>query len=118
MSDPTISSLERELRAAYAEWPAPELGPSFHQRLRERLRHEQRQKLSTSSVILRFYWSFALLGSLLILWRIPWNEELLSGPFLIVLATLAALFLIPSLLVRRLGWAELLFGALATGTRD
>ena len=82
--------------------------------MRNRLSLERpRARLSFRLRVLRIYWIAAVLASFLILRLLPWAPELVSGPFLIALSTLAILFSVPSLLLRRLGWPLLLLDTLS-----
>lgn len=111
---PDDSDMGRELGATFAGCVAPDIGIDFHHRLRLRLQAEHVDRsLSLPALALRLYWAMAVLGSFVILRLLPWSAELVRGPFAVALVILGCLFLIPSLLLRRLGWTELLLGPLA-----
>ena len=111
---PDDSDMDRELGATLSGSVAPDVGIDFHQRLRLRLQagHVDRS-LSLPLLALRLYWAMVVLGSFVILRLLPWSAELVRGPFAVALMILGCLFLVPSLLMRRLGWTELLLGTLA-----
>ena len=123
MTEPTHRELEADLRSAFSAVQPPELNTRFHARLRQRLLTEQRclleeRRRSTSlrARVLKLYGAVAVVCSFVILGLIPWREDLLQGPLMVAFAILAVALFVPSLLLRRLDWAELLVNA-GVGTR-
>ena len=115
---PDDSDMDRELGATFSGSVAPDVGIDFHQRLRLRLQAEHVDRsLSLPTLALRLYWAMVVLGSFVILRLLPWDAEFVRGPFAMALVILGCLFLIPSLLVRRLGWIELLLDCLGDRRR-
>ena len=111
--------LEQQLYTALGEIDSPDLSLDFHLRLRHRLEAENvvRQRNSRGR-ILSAYWLVSLLAACFIVGSIPWEERLISGPLLIASVILGLLFLVPSLLLRRLGWTEALPASLGGDRRD
>ena len=126
MTEPTHRDIDAALRSAFSGNPSPELETRFHARLRERLLteerlvvEEKRQTISLRALVLKLYGSAAVVCSFVILRLIPWSEELLQGPLVVAFVVLAVALFVPSLLLRRLGWAELIVSASAIpGLRD
>ena len=75
------------------------------------------RRLSLPTLVLRLYWAMVVLGSFVNLRLLPWSAEFVSGPFTAALVVLGCLLLVPGLLVRRLGWIELLLDSLGDRRR-
>ncbi len=115
---PDDGDMDRELGATFAKSVAPDIDIDFHHRLRLRLQAEHVDRPASLPILaLRLYWAMVVLGSFVVLRLLPWSAELIRGPFAVALVILGCLFLVPSLLVRRLGWTELLLDSLSDRQR-
>ncbi len=105
----TDERVDRALRDAFGSVPREDPGLEFHHRLRLRLEAEPaRQDSSLTRWMIQLYSILALGASGLILGLLPWSPNLLGAPFWTAFSCLAAIALVPSLLLRRLNWIELL----------
>lgn len=105
----TDAEIDQRLHELLGNPHPAEAGIEFHQRLRLRLQLESAPaRRSWAAGILALYAVLAVSASGAILALIPWNQELLGVPFLVALACLAGVFLVPALLLRQLSWLDFL----------